>query len=90
MTTKDKIEKILRKEFSPKYLEVIDDSDKHAGHAGAKQTGGGHFSVIIVSKDFEGKKPLERHRLIYTALQSLKSQIHALAIQAQPNHTPGV
>jgi BolA protein len=78
---KAKIEKILQEQFKPQHLEVIDDSAKHAGHAGAKQ--GGHYNVIIVSTAFEGKKPIDRHRMIYEALKPLQSAIHALAIQAK-------
>jgi len=76
---KAKIQEILAKTFSPDFLEVIDESHKHSGHAGASQ--GGHYQVIIVSKSFEGKKLLEAHRMIYKALEPLKSSIHALAIK---------
>ncbi len=75
---KAKIEHILTEVFTPDFLEVIDESHKHTGHAGASQ--GGHYRVTIVSKDFEGKKLLESHRMIYKALESIKSFIHALAI----------
>ena len=78
---KAKIEKILQDTFKPQYLEVIDDSAKHAGHAGAKE--GGHYNVTIVSSAFEGKKPIDRHRMIYEALKPLQQSIHALAIQAK-------
>ena len=79
--TKAKIEKILQEEFKPQYLEVIDDSSKHAGHAGAKE--GGHYHVIIVSAVFEGQKLIDRHRMIYEALKPIQNLIHALAIQAK-------
>ncbi len=78
---KANIENILREKFHPQYLEVIDDSAKHAGHAGAKE--GGHYQVIIESSVFEGIKLIDRHRMIYEALKPLKSQIHALSIQAK-------
>jgi len=77
--TKAKIELLLNETFKPSYLEVIDESHKHAGHAGALQ--GGHYHVTIVSKSFEGKKLLESHRMIYKALEPVKSSIHALAIK---------
>ncbi|MDO8580007.1 MAG: BolA family protein [Candidatus Omnitrophota bacterium] len=80
--TKEKIEKTLRKTFQVRHLEVIDDSHLHAGHVEALTQGGGHFHLLIVAKDFEGKKPVERHRMIYAALKDLKPQIHALGIQA--------
>jgi BolA protein len=79
--TKAKIEKILQEQFQPQYLEVIDDSAKHAGHAGAKE--GGHYNVIIVSSAFEGKKLIDCHRMIYEALKPIKNLIHALSIQAK-------
>lgn len=74
------IERILIETFAPDFLEVIDESYKHVGHAGASQ--GGHYQVIIASKAFEGKKLLESHRLIYQALEPVKSSIHALSIKA--------
>jgi BolA family transcriptional regulator, general stress-responsive regulator len=76
---KAKIERLLTEAFKPAFLQVVDESHKHAGHAGASQ--GGHFQVIIVSGAFEGKKSLESHRMIYQALEPVKSSIHALAIK---------
>jgi BolA protein len=68
--------------FAPTELEVIDDSHKHKGHAGAKD-GRGHFRVKIVSAKFAGKKPLERHRMVFAVLDSmLKTDIHALSVHA--------
>jgi BolA protein len=69
--------------LSPRVLEIRDDSHKHAGHAGARD-GRGHFSVQLVSAQFEGLPPLRRHRLVYDALGALmQTDIHALAIQAR-------
>jgi len=76
--TKAKIQVLLTEAFKPVYLEVVDESHKHAGHAGASQ--GGHYQVTIVSKAFEGKKLLESHRMVYKALEPVKLSIHALAI----------
>lgn len=76
---KAKIELLLAETFKPDYLDVVDESYKHAGHAGAKQ--GGHYHVTIGAKSFEGKKLLESHRMIYQALEPVKSSIHALAIK---------
>jgi BolA family transcriptional regulator, general stress-responsive regulator len=69
--------------LSPRTLEVYDDSHEHAGHAGAKERGGGHFQVILVSDRFEGKNQIARHRMIYQAVSDLmRDKIHALAIHA--------
>ncbi len=83
MTTREKIEKILHREFSPIYLKLVDDSLSHAGHKEARAWGGGHYSVVIVSQAFQGKNSLARHREIHRALRKeLKGEIHALAIKA--------
>ena len=83
--TSSDIEPILRERLSalkPLRLELIDDSAKHAGHAGAK-SGGGHYRLLIVSAEFSGKSTLARHRLVYDALDELmRSKIHALSIQS--------
>jgi BolA family transcriptional regulator, general stress-responsive regulator len=82
---KPAIESLLRERLiglNPLRLELIDDSARHAGHAGA-MSGGGHYRLLIVSAEFSGKSTIARHRLIYTALDDLmRSKIHALSIQS--------
>jgi len=73
----------LTRELQPVKLEIIDESAKHAGHAGAA-SGGGHFIVNIVSPAFENKTLIQRHRLVYDAVGDIMhSEIHALSIQAK-------
>ncbi len=68
--------------LAPESLGVYDDSHEHAGHAGARG-GGGHYQLVIVSKQFQGKPAVARHRLVYQALADLlPARIHALAIRA--------
>ncbi len=82
MTTKASIEKQLKQHFQPLHLEVIDESAKHATHAEARKSGGGHFQVTIVSAAFVGKTLLERHRAVNQVLgEELKQSIHALALK---------
>ena len=72
----------LEAAFAPDVLEIVDDSHRHAGHAGAKD-GRGHFNVTIVSAKFAGTKPLDRHRMVYAALGSMmQTDIHALSVNA--------
>lgn len=79
----ERIKRRLKESLEPTRLEVIDDSHKHVGHAGARD-GRGHFTVEIESARFEGKSPLERHRMIYDALgDMMETDIHALAIRAK-------
>ncbi|MCX8049948.1 MAG: BolA family transcriptional regulator [Methylohalobius sp.] len=75
------IEDKLRLALAPTYLEVVDESLAHLGHAQAG--GAGHFSVIVVSSAFAGKTLIQRHQLVYQSLSDLMpSQIHALRIKA--------
>ncbi len=68
--------------LQPTELEIIDDSHRHAGHAGARD-GRGHFRVRIASAVFEGMTPLQRHRAVYAALGDLmQTDIHALQVDA--------
>jgi BolA protein len=68
--------------LAPESLQVEDEGHMHIGHEGAKD-GRGHFRVLVVSNQFQGKTPIQRHRLIYQALgQLMQTDIHALAIEA--------
>jgi BolA protein len=73
----------LTQSLDPLALEIVDESIRHAGHAGAA-SGGGHFIVQIVSKAFQGKTLIQRHRLVYAAVDDLMhTEIHALSIEAR-------
>ena len=83
MTVKDVIIEKLTTAFTPQSVEVEDESDHHAGHAGHREGGETHFRVYIVSDAFRGKSRLERHRMINQTLSSeLANGVHALAIHA--------
>jgi BolA protein len=76
------IEARLRAALDPAEVEVIDDSHRHAGHAGAAD-GRGHYTVIVVSERFRGLPVVRRHRLVYEAVGDLMTtDVHALSIQA--------
>ena len=73
----------LEAQLSPSELDLVDDSHRHAGHAGARD-GRGHFTVRVVSKVFDGMNALARHRAVYAALGELMTtDIHALVIDAR-------
>jgi BolA protein len=68
--------------LKPVTLDLRDESEQHAGHAGAA-SGGGHWQLTIVSEAFRGKTAVARHRMVYEALGDLmKRDIHALKIEA--------
>jgi len=77
----------LQVRLNPDFVEVLDESAAHAGHAGANGTGlGTHFRVRIQSGLFTGKSRVARHRLVYDALQEYMDQgLHALAIEVIEN-----
>lgn len=73
----------LERALAPCSVEVIDESHRHAGHAGARD-GRGHFHVDVTSDAFAGLAPLARHRAVYAAVGELMTtDIHALSITAR-------
>jgi BolA protein len=83
MATRDLITEKLTEAFAPTRLDVVDESDQHAGHAGHRPGGETHFRVYIVSETFRGKSRIERHRLVNGTLSGeLAGGVHALAIHA--------
>ena len=83
MSVSDRIHARLTERLSPTALEVLDESAAHAGHAGANSEGeGSHIRVRIASPFFTGISRIQRHRLVYDALQDFIDQgLHALAIE---------
>ena len=80
---KTEIERRLRENFSPTHLAVIDESAKHAGHAGHDPRGESHFTVEIISVRFQGLSRVECQRAVNRALADLlEERVHALAIKA--------
>jgi BolA protein len=79
----DLIKERLTAAIQLSHIDIIDDSSKHAGHVGARD-GGGHFNVNIVSSEFSDKSLIQRHRIVYAAVDDLmNTEIHALSINAQ-------
>ena len=71
----------LMQDLNPTQLDITDNSHLHAGHAGTKN-GAGHYSVYIESHAFDGKTEIERHRMVYLALQEMMPrEIHAVSIK---------
>ncbi|MEP7247338.1 MAG: BolA family protein [Gammaproteobacteria bacterium] len=77
-----RIRAAIEQNLAPLELDIKDDSARHAGHAGARE--GGHFQVRVVSEAFRGKNAIQRHRLVFAAVDSLmRTDIHALNIDAR-------
>jgi BolA protein len=83
----DSIRAKLVAAFAPDAIEVVDDSERHRGHAGARPGGESHFRLTIVASAFAGLSRIERQRAVYRALaEELAGPVHALAVAA---HAPG-
>lgn len=70
--------------FDTQFLEVVDESEAHRGHAGYPEGGQSHFRVRIRAPALDPLSRLGRHRAIHTAIgPDLMARIHALAIEVQ-------
>jgi BolA protein len=84
MRIADRIRTKLEAGLSPATLEIVDDSHKHAGHAGAREGGETHFTVTVVSDAFAGKSRVERQRMVYGLLaDEIAERVHALALNTR-------
>ncbi|HLF58591.1 MAG TPA: BolA family protein [Alphaproteobacteria bacterium] len=73
----------LTEKLAPVRLDVIDDSARHAGHAGARPEGETHFRVTVVSESFRGLDRVARQRMVYAILaEELAGGVHALSLSA--------
>ncbi|MBL4692140.1 MAG: BolA family transcriptional regulator [Magnetovibrio sp.] len=84
MRIRNAIEAKLTEALSPDFLEITDNSNKHAGHSGAHPDGESHFALVVVSTAFEGLTRVKRQRLVYAALaEEMDNHIHALELKTQ-------
>ncbi len=82
MSVESEISEKLQAAFAPDHLEVINESAKHAGHAGDDGSGESHFRVVIRAAGFADMNRLARHRAVHEALgKELIARIHALALE---------
>lgn len=76
-----RLEALLKAAFSPSLLRVVDDSARHAGHAGARPGGETHYSVVLVSEAFRGMGRVARSRAVHTVVDAeFAGGLHALAL----------
>ena len=87
MRRSDTIRQTLQSALDPVRLDIVDESDQHAGHAGAHPEGETHFRVTIVAESFDGLSRIERHRKVNALLATeLAGTLHALVLKTL---TPG-
>jgi BolA protein len=85
-----RLEAVLTRAFSPSLLRVVDDSARHAGHAGARPGGETHYSVLVVSDAFRGMNRVARSRAVHAVLEAeFAGGLHALSLVLRtPEETP--
>jgi BolA family transcriptional regulator, general stress-responsive regulator len=89
LITRERIVARLTEALEPTLLDVVDESDRHAGHGGAREGGGTHFRIRVVSARFERTNRVERHRLVYDLLRAeFADGLHALALVAKAPGEP--
>lgn len=82
MSMSERIESKLRAALAPTRIAIIDDSERHAGHAGWRPGGGTHFRVSVVSGAFAGQSRVERQRQVYALLsEEFEAGLHALQLE---------
>ncbi len=82
MIVRAAIERKLTAGLAPLRLEIVDESHRHAGHAGHHPDGESHFSIEVVAHAFAGKSQVERHRLVNALLaEELAGRVHAMALR---------
>ena len=90
MSVAETIRRKLTERLAPLRLDIVDESHRHAGHAGARPEGETHFAVTIVSAAFVGLGRVARQRLIYQILaDELATRVHALALTTLAPGEPG-
>ena len=83
MSAEARMRQALMVALEPTRLDIINESEMHAGHRGTPGTGESHFRILVVSPKFAGKSRVERHRIVNGLLASeLKAGVHALALAA--------
>jgi BolA family transcriptional regulator, general stress-responsive regulator len=83
-TVAETMRRKLTEALAPARLAIVDESHRHAGHAGARPEGETHFRVEIVSAAFDGLSRIERQRLVHQLLSAeLAGRVHALSLTTQ-------
>ena len=78
---KEKIENKIKEAIFTEFLEVIDESFKHAGHYELAKAGETHFLINIQASCLESLSVLEKHKKIYQILSEEIPLIHAISLK---------
>lgn len=89
MTAEARMREKLMLGLAPTRLDIVNESEMHAGHRSSPGTGESHFRILVVSDAFTGKSRVERHRLVNALLaDELAGRVHALALKTYAPNEP--
>ena len=88
MSVQSTIESKLQEQYSPAFLEVVNESHMHSVPPNSET----HFKVTLVSETFAGTRRVQRHQTVYKTLaDELEGGVHALALHLyDPEEWQGV
>jgi BolA protein len=87
MSAETRLREKLMIALEPTRLDIVNESELHAGHRSSPGTGESHFRIMIVSPKFAGATRVTRHRMVNEAIaDELQGRIHALALST---YAPG-
>lgn len=76
-----RLHEALTRAFAPTVIRIVDDSARHAGHAGHRPEGETHYDVLLVSATFRGLGRVARSRAVHEALRAeFAGGMHALSL----------
>lgn len=76
MSIEESIRSKITEALLPAHLEIENESHMHSGPAQES-----HFRVVVVSDQFDGKRLVQRHQLVYkTCAEELAGPVHALSM----------
>jgi BolA protein len=91
LSRKERMQTLLSAQFSPQKIVIEDQSELHAGHAGARPGGQTHYRLTLVSTAFEGHSRVARQRLVYQTLrEEFETGLHALSLDLKTPSEAGV
>jgi|TARA_B110000305_G_scaffold210436_1_gene244134 stress-induced morphogen len=72
------IKKAIKKSYNPVHIDIVNESFMH----NVPKDSESHFKLLVVSNFFKNMTLIQRHKHIYSSLNEVMKNIHALSINA--------
>ena len=76
MSAETRLREKLMVALEPTRLDIVNESELHAGHRSSPGTGESHFRILIVSPKFAGASRVDRHRMVNAAHRGRAQRAH--------------